>query len=89
MNVIVSKYNDLELALMVLLGWCGNGQARRDKLGSRYNDVQGIVEELLQGRIPEGGGNVDPDKLEKAVNKTFEEVLMEISEEIKQEYGKV
>lgn len=89
MNVIVSKYNDLELALMVLLGWCGNGQARRDKLGDRYNDVQGIVEELLQGHIPEGSGTVDPDKLEKAVNKTFKEVLMEISEEIKQEYGKV
>ena len=87
MKVIVSKYNDLELALMVLLGWCGNGQARRDLLGSRYNDVQGIVEELLQGHIPDGGGGVDPEKLEKAVNKTFDQVLKEIAEEIKNEYG--
>lgn len=39
----LDKYTDLELAKMVWEGKFGNGQDRINKLGSRYNNVQSLV----------------------------------------------
>lgn len=49
----LSEYTDLELALLVMSGQFGNGQVRRNALGSRYDTVQNIVEYLAVGIVPE------------------------------------
>lgn len=80
----VSKYSDLELALMALLGYLGNGEARKQKLGSRYSIVQGIVNQILAGSVPAGSGT-DPERVKRAVLNTFTEVIEEVTEEIMNE----
>ena len=45
----LSKYSDEELANKVILGDYGNGQARKNALGNRYNSVQSIVNKILSG----------------------------------------
>lgn len=77
----INKYSDLELALMVLLGYLGNGEIRKNKLGSRYNTVQGIVNQILAGTVPAGSG-IDPDKLKRAILNTFTDIIEETAEEI-------
>lgn len=78
----LSSYSDLELALMILLGCYGNGEARRKALGSRYPAAQGIVEEILStNRIPDGSGK-DPAGLQKAMMQTFYDVIDEITQEV-------
>lgn len=78
----ISKYNDLELALMVMLGYFGNGADRRAALGSRYNAVQGLVEKLVNGEVPASPGSVDPAKLQKAIDAVFEDTLIDLRKEI-------
>ena len=41
-----------ELAREVIAGKYGNGQARKDALGSKYNEVQARVNEILAGNQP-------------------------------------
>lgn len=77
----INKYSDLELALMALLGYLGNGEARKNKLGSRYNTVQGIVNQILAGTVPAGSG-IDPERIRRAVLNVFTEVISETAEEI-------
>lgn len=78
----LSSYSDLELALMILLGYYGNGEARRKALGNRYPAAQGLVEEILNsGKIPDGSG-MDPEALQKAMLKTFYDVINEITSEV-------
>lgn len=43
----LSKYTDRDLAIMTIKGKFGNGQTRKDKLGSRYTAVQKIVNNLM------------------------------------------
>lgn len=45
----LSKYSNEQLAQMVLAGEFGNGQERKNKLGSRYNAVQSIVDAMCAG----------------------------------------
>lgn len=78
----ISQYNDLELALMVCLGYFGNGEDRRAALGSRYNAVQDLVEDLVVGVVPKSPGSVDPAKLQKAIDEVFEDTLIELRKEI-------
>lgn len=78
----LNSYSDLELALMILLGYFGNGSARKSKLGSRYAAAQGIVEQILRGTVPAGSGNVTAASIEKAVRNTFQDCINEITEEI-------
>jgi len=85
----VSSYTDLELALMIFQGCFGNGAARRQALGSRYDAAQGLVDQILRtGQIPDGGGSgaVDPAKLQQSIDKCFDSVLNQIREEIVNEY---
>ncbi len=85
----LKTYTDLELALMIFLGCFGNGSARRQALGSRYEDAQGIVDQILRsGQVPdgEGSGAVDPEKLKQSIDKCFDDVLSDIREEIINEY---
>lgn len=82
----LSTYSNLELALMVLLGYFGNGQARVKALGSRYNDVQGVVDQILITQaIPSGSGSVTTDTIRSAVKNVFADVIEEISEDIANE----
>lgn len=78
----ISKYNDLELALMVMLGYFGNGADRRAALGSRYDKVQALVEELVAGHMPASPGSVDPAKLQNAIDAVFEDTLIDLRKEI-------
>ena len=55
-----------ELALQVLDGKWGNGQDRRENLGSRYNEVQAEVEKILKERQA------------KPVEKTIDELAIEV-----------
>ena len=85
----VNSYTDLELALMIFQGCFGNGAARRQALGPRYDAAQSLVDQILRtGQIPdgEGSGAVDPAKLQQSINKCFTDVLDEIREEIVNEY---
>lgn len=52
MTINIINHTDLELALMVLLGYFGNGSERKRKLGSRYNNVQRIVNQIGSGSMP-------------------------------------
>ena len=78
----LTAYSDLELALMVLLGYFGNGQTRKNNLGARYTAVQSIVEQILRGSIPAGSGNIKTATIEKAVRKAFQDCINELTEEI-------
>lgn len=46
----VTKSNE-ELAQEVIQGLWGNGQERKDKLGSRYSEVQSLVNKILTSKI--------------------------------------
>lgn len=88
----IDSYTDLELALMVLLGYLGNGVKRRDNLGDRYATVQGIVQDILNtNRIPDGsaGSELDPEKLDDAIDAVFDDVLADLRKEIVAEYDKL
>lgn len=79
----LSSYSDLELALMILQGCYGNGAARRQALGARYNAAQGIVERILAtGRVPDGQGSSDPDQIRKAVQSVFNDMIKEVTDEV-------
>lgn len=78
----ISKYNNLELALMVMLGYFGNGADRRAALGSRYDGVQDLVEDIVNGTMPASPGSVDPAKLQKAIDAVFEDTLIDLRKEI-------
>lgn len=45
----LSGYSDEELAHLVILGEFGNGTARKQTLGTRYDAVQKIVNRMLKG----------------------------------------
>lgn len=81
----LTAYSDLELALMVLLGYFGNGQTRKNNLGARYTAVQTIVEQILRGSIPAGSGNIKTATIEKAVRNVFQDCINDIVEDIKNE----
>lgn len=81
----LTAYSDLELALMVLLGYFGNGQTRKNNLGARYTAVQSIVEQILRGSIPAGSGNIKTATIEKAVRNVFQDCINDLVEEIKNE----
>jgi len=83
----ISKYSDLELALMGFLGWIGNGQDRVNLLGNRYNAVQGIINQIINtdtvpAGTPAGTPAVNKDQIRKAVLSTFNDIINEVSEEI-------
>lgn len=83
----LSSYSDLDLALMILLGCYGNGDARRKALGARYPAAQGIVEEILNSdKIPDGSG-MDPDEIQKALLETFYDSIKEITDEVIERMG--
>ena len=79
----LSTYSDLELALMILLGYFGNGQDRVKALGNRYNAAQAVVEEiLLTKKIPSGSGAASADRIIKAVHSVFDKDIDAITEEL-------
>lgn len=78
----LNQYSDLELALMVLLGYFGNGQTRKNNLGSRYAAVQGIVEQILRGTVPAGSGMFEKEKIKAAVQAVFQNTIDQVTEEI-------
>lgn len=83
----LETYSDLEIALMILLGVFGNGQDRKNALGSRYGSCQAIVDYILNNNeIPAGNGNADPEKLSAAIEAVFEDTLKELNEEIMNKY---
>ena len=82
----LDTYSDLELALMVVLGYFGNGATRKAKLGARYAAVQAIVEQIVKGTVPAGSGRLpQEDKIKDAVKSVFIDIINELSEEIKDE----
>ena len=84
----LSTYSDLELALMVMLGYYGNGEARKIALGSRYTKVQTLVQQIINtGAVPAGGGTIDSAKLQNAIQTTFNDAIQELKKEISKNYG--
>lgn len=82
----LDSYSDLELALMVVLGYFGNGTTRKAKLGARYAAVQAIVEQIVKGTVPAGSGTLpSKDKIKNAVKSVFIDIINELSEEIRNE----
>lgn len=65
----LSNYSDEQLAQMVLAGKFGNGQERKNKLGSRYNAVQSIVDAMCAGT------NKTPSEPKKSVTDVANEVI--------------
>lgn len=78
----LSTYSNLELALMVLLGYYGNGQERRNKLGSRYADVQAIVEQILRGTVPAGSAGYTKDQISRSLHSVFDQMINDIVKEV-------
>ena len=48
----VDKYTNLELALLGVLGYLGNGTKRKELLGERYTQVQPLINDICKGIIP-------------------------------------
>jgi hypothetical protein len=82
----ISKYSDLELALMGFLGWIGNGQDRVNLLGSRYGKVQGMIDNIINtDTVPAGTGSssdYDPAAIKKAVHAAFDEIIDQVCTEV-------
>ena len=79
----VKTYNDLELALMVLLGYYGNGAVRAAKLGDRYSSVQSLVQRILDTQtIPAGSGYINKESIRKAVQTVFNSQIADLTEDI-------
>ena len=70
MTIDISKYSDLDLALMVLLNYFGTGTTRKKKLGDRYKAVQTLVNAIGSGRMPLPE---EPDV--SAIRKALEEAM--------------
>lgn len=78
----VSKYTDLELALMSMLGFTGNGADRQKLLGSRYDKVQGLINQILNTNTVPAGGGYDPDQIRKAMHAAFDSIINEVTQEV-------
>lgn len=78
----LSTYSNLELALMVLLGYFGNGQTRKDKLGSRYAEVQAIVEQILRGSVPAGSAGYTKEQISDSLHAVFDKMIDDIVKEV-------
>jgi len=81
----ISKYSDLELALMGFLGWIGNGQDRVNLLGSRYGTVQRMIDNIINTEtVPAGSGSsdYDPDQIKKAVHAAFDDIIDQVCTEV-------
>ena len=81
----ISKYSDLELALMGFLGWIGNGQDRVNLLGSRYGTVQRMIDNIINtDTVPAGSGSsdYDPDQIKKAVHAAFDDIIDQVCAEV-------
>ena len=78
----LSTYSNLELALMVLLGYYGNGQARKNKLGNRYDAVQAIVEQILRGTVPAGSAGYTKEQISKSLHSVFDQMIDDIVSEV-------
>lgn len=78
----LSTYSNLELALMVLLGYFGNGQDRKNKLGSRYSDVQAIVEQILRGAVPAGSAAATKEQISDSLHRVFDQIIEDIVKEV-------
>lgn len=53
MKININKYSDLELALMVLLNYFGTGAKRKEALGDRFTKVQSLVNQIVNGYMPD------------------------------------
>ncbi len=72
MNIDVKKYSDLDLALMVLSGYLGDGAARRVKLGSRYLKVQAMVNQIVRGKMPlPDSSGISKEQIRAAIEKVM------------------
>jgi hypothetical protein len=78
----LSTYSNLELALMVLLGYYGNGQERKNRLGNRYADVQAIVEQILRGTVPAGSAGYTKEQISKSLHSVFDQMINDIVKEV-------
>ena len=83
----LNSYTNLELALMILLGYYGNGDARKKALGSRYTACQGIVEKILKTQSVPSGSVVSIENqrdtvIKKAVKAVLQNEIDELAEEI-------
>ena len=65
------QYNTaLELALMVMLGVFGTGSDRKKALGSRYEEVQKIVDQIYKTQtIPVSTINIKLDSMNEELKK--------------------
>lgn len=65
------QYNTaLELALMVMIGVFGTGSDRKKALGSRYDEVQKIVDQIYKTQtIPVSTINIKLDSMNEELKK--------------------
>lgn len=81
----IKTYNNLELALMVLLGYMGNGSDRVKKLGDRYSTVQKLVQQIIDTQEIPSGSSYTKDQITKAVQSVLNTDIKEFAEAIKNE----
>lgn len=65
------RYNTaLELALMVMIGIFGTGSERKKALGSRYDEVQKLVDQIYKSQvIPVSDINMKLDSMTEEMKK--------------------
>ena len=81
----IKTYSTLELALMVLLGYFGNGSVRVQKLGDRYSEVQKLVQQIIDTQKIPSGVTYTKDQINKAVQSVLNTDIKELTEEITNE----
>lgn len=81
----ISSYTDLDLALMILLGYFGNGDSRKKALGSRYTKAQAIVDRILNtNTVPAGSGSsaITKTAVQAAVKAALNETVNDLANDI-------
>lgn len=81
----LDKYSTEELAAWTLAGYTGYGDERKTFLGSRYYDVQRVVNEVLGNSIIKPAERTDTAALEKAVKATYSSAADELISLIRKE----
>lgn len=81
----LDRYTDTELAAWTLAGYTGAGTKRKTFLGSRYANVQKIVNEILRTKKIPAVEKRDIEALEKAVKELYNEAADELIKAIKEE----
>lgn len=76
----LDTYTDLELAIIVMAGLMGSGEARKKQLGKRYSAVQARVNSILRDQTLPAGSALKIQELRDRLVEDFAATIDDILE---------